>query len=169
MVVELSWSHTWLSYFLELVLGQFSSKSAIKIWDVVPAFRGKQNKEATCLNVYIIVTHCNSGVGNAQAIVCIATLSYYASLIATSLYYFGASFQTVLPWTVCDLNATLSNTVCLNPGENRTKALEDCIPTDPTKNCTVITSADQYYSQNVMHYTQDISNGIGNPDLIKRS
>ena len=28
-------------YFLELVLGQFSSKSSIKIWDVVPAFRGK--------------------------------------------------------------------------------------------------------------------------------
>ena len=32
-------------YFLELVLGQFSSKSSIKIWDVVPGFRGMVESE----------------------------------------------------------------------------------------------------------------------------
>ena len=30
-------------YFIEQALGQFASKSAIKMWDVVPLFRGKQN------------------------------------------------------------------------------------------------------------------------------
>lgn len=30
-------------YLLEMILGQFSSKSTIKIWDMVPAFRGDRN------------------------------------------------------------------------------------------------------------------------------
>ena len=108
---------------------------------------------------------CYAGVGYGQAITCTAILSYAASLIATSLYYFGASFQTVLPWTVCDLNTTVPNIVCLNPGENPAEKLKECIPTDPTINCTVKASADFYYYQNVLHNTKDISNGIGSPDL----
>jgi len=29
-------------YFMELSMGQFASKSSVRVWDMVPGFRGKQ-------------------------------------------------------------------------------------------------------------------------------
>lgn len=67
-------------YLLEMILGQFSSRSAIKIWAIAPAFRG---------------------VGIAQCITMLALASYYCSLMALTLFYLVASFQTELPWGRC--------------------------------------------------------------------
>lgn len=67
-------------YYLEMILGQFSSRSSIKIYELCPAFRG-------------------AGVGQLIATICIIT--YYCSLIAMTLFYMFASFSTELPWAKC--------------------------------------------------------------------
>ncbi|EGI67298.1 Sodium-dependent nutrient amino acid transporter 1 [Acromyrmex echinatior] len=67
-------------YLLEMILGQFSSQSSLKIWDLAPAFRG---------------------IGIAQCITLLALTSYYCSLMALTLFYLIASFQTELPWGRC--------------------------------------------------------------------
>lgn len=86
-----------------MILGQFSNKSAIKIWDLCPAFRGN--------NYYIIKKFINKlfktkffvflGVGVAQLLILIALASYYCSLMALTLFYLIMSFQQELPWSKC--------------------------------------------------------------------
>lgn len=67
-------------YYLEMFLGQFTSQSSVKIWEVNPAFRG---------------------VGAGQIIASICVITYYSSLVALTVYYFFASFALQLPWSVC--------------------------------------------------------------------
>ena len=45
------------------------------------------------------------GISCGHAVATAAVLSYYAVLIAQSVFYFFASFQAVLPWSV--YNATV--------------------------------------------------------------
>lgn len=68
-------------YYLEMITGQFTSKSSVKIWTVVPAFKG---------------------VGWAQLYSSAAVGTYYCSLMSVTLYYLLNSFQAVLPWSKCD-------------------------------------------------------------------
>ncbi|XP_046631270.1 sodium-dependent nutrient amino acid transporter 1-like [Daphnia pulicaria] len=68
-------------YFLEMILGQFSSSGSVKIWDCVPFAKG-------------------IGYGQALATWCVVT--YYCVLMALAFFYLFASFQAVLPWTECD-------------------------------------------------------------------
>ncbi|XP_053608028.1 sodium-dependent nutrient amino acid transporter 1-like [Plodia interpunctella] len=68
-------------YYLETVLGQFSSSNCVKIWKLSPAMKG---------------------TGYAQALGAIYILSYYVSIIALCLYYFAMSFTATLPWSVCE-------------------------------------------------------------------
>lgn len=91
-------------YYMETILGQFSSKSSVKIWNMMPCFRG-------------------IGWTQAYAMGCLST--YYCSIMAVTMYYLINSFQTVLPWAKCmlewgegcvdsdksfrDVNSTLSN------------------------------------------------------------
>ncbi|KAM3964378.1 amino acid transporter-like [Aphomia sociella] len=67
-------------YYLETVLGQFSSSNCVKIWALSPAMKG---------------------TGYAQALGAGYVLSYYVSIIALCLYYLAMSFQATLPWSVC--------------------------------------------------------------------
>ncbi|KAI9589591.1 hypothetical protein GQX74_007759 [Glossina fuscipes] len=67
-------------YYLEVLLGQFTSRSSLKIWSVCPSF---------------------IGVGVGQAYAGITVLTYYSSLLAITLYYLIASFQKILPWSYC--------------------------------------------------------------------
>lgn len=67
-------------YFMEMVVGQFSSRGSVKAFDCVPAMRGV-------------------GVGQVVAISFVAT--YYASLMALTLKYFYESFHSTLPWSYC--------------------------------------------------------------------
>ncbi|XP_037954738.1 sodium-dependent nutrient amino acid transporter 1 [Teleopsis dalmanni] len=67
-------------YYLEMILGQFTSKGSVKIWSMCPMFLGV-------------------GYGQAFATICIIT--YYSSLIALTLYYMVMSCQTDLPWAYC--------------------------------------------------------------------
>jgi solute carrier family 6 amino acid transporter-like protein 5/7/9/14 len=68
-------------YFMEMLLGQFSSRGSVKVYDMAPIMRGV-------------------GYGQAMAMGIVST--YYASIMALTLKYFYESFNSVLPWTVCD-------------------------------------------------------------------
>jgi solute carrier family 6 (neurotransmitter transporter, glycine) member 5/9 len=67
-------------YFMEMVLGQFSSRGSVKVFDCVPAMRGV-------------------GIGQVTSIAIVAT--YYSSIMAITLKYFADSFNAILPWQNC--------------------------------------------------------------------
>lgn len=67
-------------YYLEMIMGQFTSQGTVKIWSVCPGF---------------------VGVGYGQAFGTICIISYYSSLLALTLYYLFVSFQSELPWSYC--------------------------------------------------------------------
>lgn len=120
-------------YYLEMILGQFTSRGSVKIWSVCPAFVGV-------------------GMGQAFATICIIT--YYSSLLALTLYYFFVSFQAVLPWTYC-----------------REEWGPQCVPSNGGSsnfsNSTVQlqTSSEMYFLKNVLNEKNDITDGVGYPNL----
>lgn len=67
-------------YYMELLLGQFSSRGCIKVYNMSPAVRG---------------------VGVGQCICTIIVLSIYVSVMALTIRYFLASFNDPLPWSLC--------------------------------------------------------------------
>uniref|UniRef100_A0A8C4GEP0 Transporter n=1 Tax=Dicentrarchus labrax TaxID=13489 RepID=A0A8C4GEP0_DICLA len=67
-------------FFLESAFGQFCSQGPINIWRAVPILQG---------------------VGIAMVIVTLIVSVYYNVIIAYSLYYMFASFQSPLPWSSC--------------------------------------------------------------------
>ncbi|XP_075043327.1 sodium- and chloride-dependent neutral and basic amino acid transporter B(0+)-like [Mixophyes fleayi] len=67
-------------FFLECSMGQFSSLGPVSVWRVVPILQG---------------------VGITMVLITTFVSIYYNVIIAYSLYYMFASFQTVLPWSDC--------------------------------------------------------------------
>uniref|UniRef100_A0A1Q3FJ55 Transporter n=1 Tax=Culex tarsalis TaxID=7177 RepID=A0A1Q3FJ55_CULTA len=67
-------------YYLEMVMGQFSSRGCVKVFDVSPLMRG---------------------VGVGQTITMFTIVGYYAAVLAIAVRYFVASFEDPLPWTKC--------------------------------------------------------------------
>ncbi|KAG4076274.1 hypothetical protein HA402_014823 [Bradysia odoriphaga] len=67
-------------YYLEMVIGQFSSRSSIKAFDLCPITRG---------------------IGVGQVLATTMATGYYASILAIIIRYFVASFYPVLPWSYC--------------------------------------------------------------------
>ncbi|XP_037304232.1 sodium- and chloride-dependent neutral and basic amino acid transporter B(0+) [Pungitius pungitius] len=67
-------------FFLESAFGQFCSQGPINIWRSVPILQG---------------------VGVAMVMVTMIVSIYYNVIIAYSLYYMFASFQSPLPWSSC--------------------------------------------------------------------
>ncbi|KAH0953121.1 hypothetical protein HN011_004692 [Eciton burchellii] len=67
-------------YYLEMIMGQFTNSSSVKIWSAVPGLRG---------------------VGWAQMYSMIAVGTYYCSLMSLTLFYFAMSFASQLPWSKC--------------------------------------------------------------------
>ncbi|XP_043785373.1 sodium-dependent nutrient amino acid transporter 1-like isoform X2 [Apis laboriosa] len=67
-------------YYMEIILGQFSSSSSINVWNVSPGF---------------------SGIGWSQFYCNTALMTYYSSLMALTLFFLIASFSAELPWAKC--------------------------------------------------------------------
>ncbi|VDO75910.1 unnamed protein product [Heligmosomoides polygyrus] len=68
-------------FFMELVLGQFSSLAAISVWNVVPLFKG---------------------VGVAMVLISCIIAIYLNIVSAWSLFYFINSVSFSLPWSNCE-------------------------------------------------------------------
>ncbi|XP_028027046.1 sodium-dependent nutrient amino acid transporter 1-like isoform X3 [Bombyx mandarina] len=116
-------------YYLECVLGQFSSRNSVKVWSLSPAMKG---------------------TGYAQALGCGYILSYYVVIVGLCLYYLSMSFQSTLPWAVCE------------PG------WENCVPSDPNSAPvgTVVngtSSAELYFLRTVLQQSDGIEGGLGAP------
>ena len=135
-------------YFMELILGQFSSVTTTKVW-----------KEITPLL---------QGIGFGQLIACLYVLSYYSSLIAIAFYYFFASFSKVLPWTVCDsdINPIIKgiDQICKEESDNINSTTNNVSNTQ--ENARIISPAEQYFVHDVLKMKSDISDGLGAPDLM---
>ncbi|XP_062561317.1 sodium-dependent nutrient amino acid transporter 1-like isoform X2 [Armigeres subalbatus] len=67
-------------YYLEMIVGQFSSRGCVKVFDMCPLMRG---------------------VGVGQTITMFTIIGYYAALLSLAIRYFVDSFQYTLPWSVC--------------------------------------------------------------------
>lgn len=67
-------------YYLEMIMGQFSSRGAIELYDCCPAMRG---------------------IGIAQIIAVYFVSTYYASLNSIIGHYIYSSFKSPLPWAKC--------------------------------------------------------------------
>lgn len=67
-------------YYLEMIMGQFTSKSSVKMWALAPGFKG---------------------VGWAQMFSMISVGTYYCSLMSLTLFYLIQSFTSQLPWSTC--------------------------------------------------------------------
>ncbi|KAI8040572.1 hypothetical protein M5D96_006515 [Drosophila gunungcola] len=67
-------------YYMEMLLGQFSSRGIVQVFDFAPLMRG---------------------VGYAQLLALGVLATYYASVMALTLRYFFDSFASELPWSYC--------------------------------------------------------------------
>lgn len=67
-------------YYMEMAIGQFTSRNNIRMWVVMPGFKGV-------------------GVGQLIAALCVVT--YYVSLLALAMFYLVNSFSSELPWATC--------------------------------------------------------------------
>lgn len=115
-------------YYLEGLLGQFSNKSIIKVWSMAPAMKG---------------------IGYSQALASFCVVSYYCSLMALTLYYMVASFQSELPWSYC---RDEWKDFCIDGVSNNDKP-----------NHTVYSSAELFFRKTVLNELDSIDNGIGWP------
>ncbi len=70
-------------FFLELNLGQFTSKGPIGCWGNAPFFKG---------------------IGISMITATFYVCTYYNMIIAYSSYYLFLSFRMVVPWQNCDPN-----------------------------------------------------------------
>jgi solute carrier family 6 amino acid transporter-like protein 5/7/9/14 len=68
------------AFFLEMVVGQFSSRGATKVYDCCPAMRG---------------------VGTGQVLSLMFVVTYYSAIIGLILKYLVSSFTFELPWATC--------------------------------------------------------------------
>ncbi|KER32539.1 hypothetical protein T265_12790, partial [Opisthorchis viverrini] len=84
-------------FYMELALGQYIRKGAITSWGrICPLFKAGSSKSRS-----ILFDVFNAGVGYSVVLVAFYTDWFYNMIIAWSLYYFGASFTTQLPWIDC--------------------------------------------------------------------
>lgn len=83
-----------------MVIGQFSSRNSVNVFDMSPFFRGNiTNEYHRKYLFYVSENELGSGVGQIIAIFMLST--YYASLMALIGRYLYDSFQSTLPWSIC--------------------------------------------------------------------
>ncbi|XP_059047183.1 sodium-dependent nutrient amino acid transporter 1-like [Achroia grisella] len=116
-------------YYLECILGQFSSRNSVKVWSLSPAMKG---------------------TGYAQAMSCGYILSYYVSIIALCLFYLSMSFQSTLPWSVCD--EAWGNVSCV-----------PSMPDGSVRPPNASSSAELYFTKTVLQMSDGIEGGLGAP------
>ncbi|XP_059223695.1 sodium-dependent nutrient amino acid transporter 1 isoform X2 [Stomoxys calcitrans] len=122
-------------YYLEMIMGQFTSKGSVKAWSICPSFLG---------------------VGYGQAFGTLSIITYYSSLIALTLYYMIVSCQAILPWTYC--RDEWENCVDSMPKEDTLQ-----FPNDTSNKLT--SSSELYFIEIVSKEKDQIDDGLGSPDL----
>lgn len=86
-------------YYLEMLIGQFSSRGSVKVYDLAPAMRGKL--EFFHKKIIKKIPIIKSGVGISQILAISTVTTYYTFLMGLCLKYMVESFNYVLPWSEC--------------------------------------------------------------------
>ncbi|XP_060076525.1 sodium-dependent proline transporter-like [Ylistrum balloti] len=132
------------TFFLDLVMGQFSGKTTLHAWEICPLLQG---------------------IGAGALIVLFVISTYYNMIIAWTLFYLGSSFLTPLPWDNCDnswntanciINKPLHNTSLYNYTTNTTELTESVYRNNVTLPKKVATSTEEFWRYRLL----DISTGI---------
>lgn len=140
-------------YYLEMCLGQFSSRGNVKMFEsMAQVLKGLPKTLYAKIFDNVVV-----GVGFGQLIGTFSVATYYCSLMALTLYYLIHSFNFELPWSQCDKRW------------EETKWLQNvtCIPSKSTDMGQVnnsISSAEAWFRIEVLREKTDISDGIGIPN-----
>ncbi|XP_020816689.1 sodium-dependent nutrient amino acid transporter 1 [Drosophila serrata] len=122
-------------YYMEMLLGQFSSRGIVQVFDFAPMMRG---------------------VGYAQLLALGVLATYYASVMALTLRYFFDSFASELPWSYCREE--------WGPGcVNATGEAAVIAPSVLTANFTISSSTQLYLERIVQRKTDTLEDGIGYP------
>ncbi|XP_015434042.1 PREDICTED: sodium-dependent nutrient amino acid transporter 1-like [Dufourea novaeangliae] len=137
-------------YYLEMIMGQFSTSSSIRVWNVSPAF---------------------VGVGWAQFCSNVALMTYYSSLMSLTLYFLIASFSAELPWSKCREEW---GKYCVDSGKKLNVTGNGTIFDERTGETNVFrllltdeqyrSSAEYYFTKVVLQEKDSIDDGIGMPD-----
>ncbi|XP_037826010.1 sodium-dependent nutrient amino acid transporter 1 isoform X2 [Lucilia sericata] len=144
-------------YYLEMIIGQFSSRGSVKVFDLCPAMRG-------------------IGVGQAFMVYMLGT--YYESVCALIAYYLVESFRDPLPWAYCrpqwgsnclDSTPTDRNALDLVEGtEFISKTLQTNLTSIGnlmrTSDNRTISSSELFFVNEVLREKQNINDGIGWPN-----
>ncbi|XP_033214229.1 sodium-dependent nutrient amino acid transporter 1-like [Belonocnema kinseyi] len=125
-------------YYLEMIIGQFSGKSSIKVWSISSGF---------------------SGVGWAQLCSTVALATYYSSLMALTLFYLIVSFSSELPWAKCKHEW---GDHCVDSGskkDNFNNESNEFFEVEGKRS-----SAELYFTEVVLKEKESIDDGIGYPN-----
>ncbi|XP_065367459.1 sodium-dependent nutrient amino acid transporter 1 isoform X2 [Calliphora vicina] len=142
-------------YYLEMIIGQFSSRGSVKVFDLCPAMRG-------------------IGVGQAFMVYMLGT--YYEAVCAIIAYYLVESFRDPLPWANCrpewgsnciDSMPTDNNVLAMVEGSQLTsKSLRNLtnIGNFMRSSNRTISSSEWFFVNEVLREKQNINDGIGLPN-----
>ncbi|KAK1129888.1 hypothetical protein K0M31_019591 [Melipona bicolor] len=128
-------------YYLEMIIGQFSSSSSIKVWNISPAF---------------------TGVGWSQFCSNVALMTYYSSLMSLTLFFLVASFSSELPWAKCRdewSDYCIDSSQTANSKTINTSTFLELFDKRERKS-----SAELYFLKVVLQEKDSIDDGIGLPD-----
>lgn len=135
-------------YYLEMIIGQFSSRGSVKVYDLCPAMRG-------------------IGFGTIYIVFLLGT--YYQSLCAIIGRYLFESFKSPLPWAYCRsewlpfcIDSTPRDRL-YEPASNSTTFLNPNIfnKSAVQRNSS---SSEWFFVNEVLHEKENINDGLGTPN-----
>lgn len=85
-------------YYLEVIIGQFSSRGCIGALNMAPIMKGEYILQGICESTYVFRS---AGVAYGQVYSTALATTYYACIMALTIRYLVVSFSEVLPWTYC--------------------------------------------------------------------
>ncbi|XP_073845900.1 sodium-dependent nutrient amino acid transporter 1-like isoform X1 [Musca autumnalis] len=150
-------------YYLEMIIGQFSSRGSVKVFDLCPAMRG-------------------IGIGQVVSISMVTT--YYVAIMGMTMRYLFDSFRSPLPWSQCDDSW---NAVCVASIEKNTAdflynsadsisnqsqmlnssilmSLNNVTTSEALQSSKPTSSAELYFINEVLREKPNINDGIGLPN-----
>ncbi|XP_053669859.1 sodium-dependent nutrient amino acid transporter 1-like isoform X1 [Anopheles nili] len=135
-------------YYMEMIIGQFSSRGSVKVYDMAPIMRG---------------------VGYGQLFSVSTLITYYSSLMALIARYMIDSFMNPLPWARCRsewLPNCVDSEAKMMPLQVNESSLHNVTAGIQTlTGSTVSSSSELYFTKVVLKELDGIDDGIGLPDL----
>ncbi|XP_067628133.1 sodium-dependent nutrient amino acid transporter 1 [Eurosta solidaginis] len=125
-------------YYMEVLIGQFASRGAVKVYDMAPIMKG---------------------IAYGQVYATALASTYYAAIMALTIKYLLASFSEILPWSICEpaLGGNCVSMSTYNAGSTGNVSREN-----------MISSAELYFTKVVLREKDSLDDGIGLPswDLV---